>query len=64
MKNLFIFILTFFFSWLTFSQDEIFSNVEKNQINFYTTDIINGFYTLSYERTVGKTYFGKFGAYN
>lgn len=54
MKNLSIFILTFSFSWLSFSQDDFAIKAEKNQINFYAPDIINGFYTFSYERAIGK----------
>ncbi|TPV35610.1 DUF3575 domain-containing protein [Paucihalobacter ruber] len=54
MKKLTLLISLFVHSWLSFGQDETPSKVEKNQINFYATDAINGLYTLSYERALGK----------
>jgi hypothetical protein len=43
-----------FLSLPIFAQDNLENKQEKNQINFYATDIINGLYTFSYERAVGK----------
>jgi hypothetical protein len=54
MKKLTIFILISGFSWLSFSQDEIVTKAKNNQISFYATDAINGLYTISYERALGK----------
>lgn len=61
MKKLTLFISIFVHSWLSFGQDETASKVEKNQINFYATDAINGLYTLSYERAFGKHISVNFG---
>ena len=56
MKNLslFILILFLFLTLPLLGQDETDTKKEKNQITFYASDVINGFYTISYERTVGK----------
>jgi hypothetical protein len=54
MKKLTIIILITCFSWLSFSQDQIVTKAKKNQVSFYATDAINGLYTLSYERALGK----------
>jgi hypothetical protein len=54
MKNLSLIVLICFLSLPAFGQDENDKKIEKNQVNFYASDIINGFYTLSYERVVGK----------
>jgi hypothetical protein len=54
MKKLALVTLISFLSLPVFSQDEINTKIEKNQVNFYATDIINGLYTFSYERAIGK----------
>jgi hypothetical protein len=54
MKNLSLCILICFLSWPVLGQEDTDTKKEKNQINFYASDVINGFYTFSYERAVGK----------
>jgi len=54
MKKLAFLMVFSFLSFSLFAQDNIENKQEKNQVNFYATDVINGFYTFSYERAVGK----------
>lgn len=54
MKNLLLFISACCLSYNAVAQDEQQTSVDKNQVTFYATDVVNGFYTFSYERAVGK----------
>lgn len=55
MKNIATLIIVSILSFPMFGQDDVEVNQhQKNQINFYATDVINGLYSFSYERTIGK----------
>lgn len=54
MKHLSLITLVCFLSLRVLSQNEIGTINEKNQINFYASDVLNGSFIFGYERVVGK----------
>ncbi|MFT5848663.1 DUF3575 domain-containing protein [Psychroserpens sp.] len=54
MKNISLFILISLLPMSLFAQDDIELKQQKNQIDIDITDIPTAFFTLSYERTIGK----------
>lgn len=54
MKTLYLSLLLSFMAFPIIAQETTAIKQEKNQVSFMATDVLNGIYTLSYERKIGK----------